>query len=92
MATWQHMVQVASKAPTSGSAASNAAKCSLFAGIITSVLKTLVLAPPVINDKAGGNNCQGSLWLQVHELIPLLVTLQHTVTASSLIVRLQHSV
>lgn len=64
LTTWQHMVLLASKAPTSGSPASNAAKRSLFSGVVTPVLQLLLHVPPGALTQQG--NHQGdSLWSQV---------------------------
>lgn len=60
---WQFMVQLAVRAPTSGSPASTAAKRSLFSGVVGPVLHILIHAPPAADVKQGGQT--SSLWFQV---------------------------
>lgn len=55
LSTWQHMVLLASKAPTSGSPASTAAKRSLFAGMVMPVLQLLILVPPGAHTQQGAH-------------------------------------
>ena len=62
-AMWQLMVQLAVRAPTSGSPASSAAKRSLFSGVVAPVLQILLLALPAAHDKQGGQT--SCLWPQV---------------------------
>ena len=54
IAMWQLMVQLAVRAPTSGSPASSAAKCSLLSGVVAPVLQILLLTTPTAHDKQGG--------------------------------------
>ena len=65
LVTWEHMVLLASKAPTSGSPASVAAKRSLFAGVLTPVLQLLILVPP------GAHNQQGAHPSLCSQVLPL---------------------
>lgn len=62
-AMWQFMVQLAVRAPTSGSPASSAAKRTLFSGVIGPVLHILIHVPPAVDVKQGGQT--SSLWPQV---------------------------
>lgn len=55
LVAWQHMVLLASKAPTSGSPASIAAKRSLFAGMVTPVLQLLIVVPPGAHTQQGAH-------------------------------------
>ena len=63
-AMWQLMVQLAVRAPTSNSPASNAAKWSLFSGVVAPVLQALLFTLPAAHDKPGGQT--SCLWPQVH--------------------------
>ena len=62
-AMWQLVVQLAVRAPTSGSPASSAAKRCMFSGVVAPVLQILLVAWPAAHDKPGSQiSC---LWPQV---------------------------
>ena len=68
MATWKHMVAHASKASTSGSPASGAAKSSLLASLLGPVLLVLIKMPPETASTPPARPEPGlSLWSEVFD-------------------------